>query len=158
MLCFVSPSSFQRKWSLYAHVFCCSVTFESIGQFWANLTEELRSPKVISFYNLEKIGSLVKESWTPALFVLPPKKSFQDKYMHYSASQNSPRKCNLHRRPHQSRLLWYHSLGSNSNFLPKRIKITQLILLAISSLAFFFNSLSKMNINKTFHRNLFSYT
>lgn len=133
VLCFVSPSSFQRKWSLYAHVLCCFVTFESIGQFWANLTEELRSPKFLQFRENRQPGQGEMDS----CFVLRPTKRFQDKYTHYSASQNSPRKCNIHTRPHHSRLLWYHSLGSNFNILPKRIKITQLILPVISSVPFF---------------------
>lgn len=49
------------------------MTFESVGQFWASLTEELRSPRVLSLYSFEKIGSLVEKRWTPVLFVPPLK-------------------------------------------------------------------------------------
>lgn len=60
--------SFQRKWSLYSSCFMLSGDLWICWSIWPSLTEDLRSPRALSYSGFEKIGSLVEKRWIPVLW------------------------------------------------------------------------------------------
>lgn len=133
------------------------MTFEFVGQFWASLTEERSSPRVLSSYSFQKIGSLVEK--TPVLFVPSLEERLQDKHIRCSASQNSPRAAESSHKAIAIQVPLVLLLMEQPcfNFPQKYHAVDFACDSFFPSLSFpHLSLLLRADINKTFHRNLFS--
>lgn len=124
MFCWGFFPSFQRKWSLYSSCFMLSGDLWICWSIWPRLTEELRSPRALSYNGFEKIGSLVEKRWTPVFCMSPLKGRLQEKHIHCSASGIPPEQCSLHTKPWRYRYPWYWWSNLVVTFHQKKRKVT----------------------------------